>query len=78
MIRSPQRVGWIKTKTNRAGGTLGGISTGAPIICRIAVKPTPSVGGRQTSVDLETLQEVDLSVSGRHRSMHFAEDSASR
>jgi chorismate synthase len=58
--------GRIETKTNKAGGILGGISTGAPIICRIAVKPTPSVGGRQTSVDLETLQEVDLSVSGRH------------
>ncbi|MGA3358795.1 MAG: chorismate synthase [Halobacteriota archaeon] len=58
--------GRIKTKTNKAGGILGGISTGAPIICRIAVKPTPSVGGRQTSVDLETLEEVDLSVSGRH------------
>ncbi|MGA7075473.1 MAG: chorismate synthase [Halobacteriota archaeon] len=58
--------GRIETKTNKAGGILGGISTGAPIICRIAVKPTPSVGRRQTSVDLETLQEVDLSVSGRH------------
>ncbi len=58
--------GRIETKTNKAGGILGGISTGAPIICRITVKPTPSVGGRQTSVDLETLEEVDLSVSGRH------------
>jgi len=58
--------GRIETKTNKAGGILGGISTGAPIICRISVKPTPSVGGRQTSVNLETLEEVDLSVSGRH------------
>jgi chorismate synthase len=58
--------GRIETKTNKAGGILGGISTGAPIICRITVKPTPSVAGQQTSVDLETLQEVDLSISGRH------------
>jgi len=58
--------GRIEPKTNRAGGILGGISTGAPIISRIAVKPTPSIGMRQTSVDLETLEEVDLSVSGRH------------
>jgi chorismate synthase len=58
--------GRILTKTNKAGGILGGISTGAPIICRITVKPTPSVGRQQTSVDLETLQEVDLSISGRH------------
>jgi chorismate synthase len=58
--------GRIESKTNRAGGILGGISTGAPIIGRIAVKPTPSIGMRQTSVDLETLEEVDLSVSGRH------------
>ena len=58
--------GRILTKTNKAGGILGGISTGAPINCRITVKPTPSVGGQQTSVDLETLQEVDLSISGRH------------
>ncbi len=58
--------GRIETKTNKAGGTLGGISTGAPIVCRITVKPTPSVGKQQTSVDLETLQEVDLSVTGRH------------
>jgi chorismate synthase len=58
--------GRIETKTNKAGGILGGISTGAPIICRITVKPTPSVAGQQTSVDLETLKEVDLSISGRH------------
>jgi chorismate synthase len=60
------RSGRIETETNKAGGILGGISTGAPIICRIAVKPTPSVGSQQASVNLETLQEVDLSVSGRH------------
>lgn len=58
--------GRIETKTNKAGGILGGISTGSPIICRIAVKPTPSVRMRQSTVNLETLEEVDLSVSGKH------------
>lgn len=56
----------IRTKTNRAGGVLGGISTGAPIVSRIAVKPTPSISVPQTSVDLETLKEVDLHIRGRH------------
>jgi len=60
------RGGLIETKSNKAGGILGGISTGAPIICRIAVKPTPSIARRQTSINLETLREVDLSVKGRH------------
>jgi chorismate synthase len=58
--------GRLESKTNRAGGILGGISTGAPILCRIAVKPTPSIAMRQTSVNLETMEEVDLVVSGRH------------
>ncbi|HYA33172.1 MAG TPA: chorismate synthase [Candidatus Bathyarchaeia archaeon] len=58
--------GRIEFRTNRAGGVLGGISTGEPILCRIAVKPTPSIRLRQTSVDLETLEETDLSVKGRH------------
>lgn len=56
----------IRTKTNRAGGVLGGISTGAPIVSRIAVKPTPSIRVQQTSVDLEHLEEVDLRIRGRH------------
>jgi len=56
----------IRTKTNRAGGILGGISTGMPIICRIAVKPTPSIRKRQKSVDFVRLEEVELEIKGRH------------
>jgi chorismate synthase len=56
----------IRTKTNNAGGILGGISTGEPIICRIAVKPTPSISKPQRSVDMERMEEVEIKIKGRH------------
>jgi len=56
----------VRTRTNNAGGILGGISTGEPIICRIAVKPTPSISKQQRSVDLRRLEEVELKIKGRH------------
>ncbi|KXA89373.1 chorismate synthase, partial [candidate division MSBL1 archaeon SCGC-AAA259A05] len=56
----------IIPKTNNAGGILGGISTGAPIIARIAVKPTPSITKPQQTVDLETMKETEIELSGRH------------
>ena len=58
--------GKIKTKTNNAGGILGGISTGEPLVCRIAVKPTPSIAKPQRSVDMESMEEVELKIKGRH------------
>ncbi len=58
--------GEIKTKTNNAGGILGGISSGMPIIFRAAVKPTPSIGIEQESVNIKTLENEKLVVSGRH------------
>ena len=52
--------GLVRTKTNNAGGILGGITTGMPILFRIAVKPTPSIGREQHTVDLTTKTiEVD-------------------
>jgi chorismate synthase len=51
--------------TNRCGGTLGGISTGEPILVRMAVKPTPSIGLPQVTVDLEGNPRT-IRVSGRH------------
>ena len=48
------------------GGTLGGITTGAAIAFRIAVKPTPSIALPQRSVDLTNLEEYQLEVRGRH------------
>ena len=53
-------------ETNRAGGILGGISTGAPIRFRVAFKPTPSIAKPQQTVDLRTMQNATLSIQGRH------------
>ena len=58
--------GTVQPQTNNAGGILGGITTGAPLIWRMAVKPTPSIGQHQNSVDLKTGQDADLVVKGRH------------
>jgi chorismate synthase len=51
--------------TNRAGGMAGGISTGLPIICRAAVKPTASIGKVQNTVDAAG-QPTELTIEGRH------------
>lgn len=52
--------------TNHAGGILGGITCGAPLIWRMAVKPTPSIGKPQRSVDLDAHRDTELTVRGRH------------
>ena len=58
--------GKIETLTNNAGGILGGISDGMPIVFRLAVKPTPSIAKPQQSVNLETLRPETLEIHGRH------------
>lgn len=58
--------GTLKTETNHHGGILGGITTGMPLIVRMAVKPTPSIAKAQKSVNLLTKESASLSVSGRH------------
>ena len=58
--------GEIKTFTNNHGGILGGISSGMPIIFRVAVKPTPSIGIKQDSVNIPTKQNTKLVIKGRH------------
>ncbi len=60
------RNGAVETKTNRCGGILGGISTGMPVVFRVAFKPTPSIETEQESVDLRTMESVQLRVRGRH------------
>ncbi len=52
--------------TNNAGGILGGITTGMPIIVRAAIKPTPSIAMEQMSVSLSEKRDVPLTVKGRH------------
>lgn len=58
--------GAVVTETNCAGGILGGMSTGMPLLFRAAFKPTPSIAKPQKSVKLSTLEETELVVSGRH------------
>lgn len=60
------RKGKIVTLTNKAGGILGGISTGMPIVVRIAFKPTPSIRKRQKTVDLEKMKETEIEIGGAH------------
>ncbi len=57
--------GEIKTKTNNAGGIVGGISNGEDIVVRIALKPTSSISKDQNTVDKDG-NEVEISVQGRH------------
>lgn len=58
--------GKIRPAKNDAGGNLGGITTGAPILFRMAVKPTSSIAIEQDSVDIDTLEAARLRVHGRH------------
>ncbi|MGI2336320.1 MAG: chorismate synthase [Dehalogenimonas sp.] len=58
--------GQIKTVSNHAGGILGGISNGMPLIARLAVKATPSIAKEQNTVNLATGEAATLKVGGRH------------
>lgn len=57
--------GKIKLKTNNAGGTLGGISTGEPIYFRVAIKPVSTISKKQKTVSKEN-KNVELEATGRH------------
>lgn len=56
----------ITTLTNNAGGILGGMSTGMPIVFRAAMKPTPSIFLEQRSVDMVSMTPAVLKIHGRH------------
>lgn len=58
--------GKIVTTTNNAGGILGGISNGMPIVARVVVKPTASIAQSQKTVNLQTMEKASLVVKGRH------------
>jgi len=58
--------GRIVTATNHAGGILGGITSGMPLIARIALKPTPSIAREQQTVSLSRQEDAILAVHGRH------------
>lgn len=58
--------GKIQTVTNNAGGILGGITTGMPLVFTAAIKPTPSIAFEQQSVSLTDKKIRNLTVHGRH------------
>ena len=58
--------GKVVTETNRHGGVLGGMTSGMPLVFRVALKPTPSIYKSQKSVDLEKMEPAELTVRGRH------------
>ena len=55
----------IRTETNRHGGMLGGLSSGEPVVCRVAVKPTSSIPRPQRTVT-RTGEATEILVRGRH------------
>lgn len=58
--------GSVRPGSNHAGGILGGITTGAPVVCRVAVKPTASIAIPQETLNIATGETELLTVAGRH------------
>ncbi|MCI4318876.1 MAG: chorismate synthase [Thermoplasmata archaeon] len=56
----------VRSVTNHAGGILGGMATGAPLVVRVAVKPTSSIARPQRTIDLKERTNVEIVVTGRH------------
>ena len=60
------RDGRVITLTNHNGGINGGISNGMPVIFRTVIKPTPSIGKAQKTVNFITEEEKEIEIGGRH------------
>ena len=56
----------VKCYTNNNGGVLGGITNGMPVIFRAVIKPTPTIGKEQKTVDINTMSNTTLAARGRH------------
>ena len=56
----------VRSRTNRHGGILGGLSTGMPLLFQVAFKPTSSIFTKQDTVDLQSMQPAKLELKGRH------------
>ena len=55
-----------RTVTNHAGGIVGGITNGNPIVVRVAIKPTASISTPQITLNTETGTPEKLIIKGRH------------
>ncbi len=60
------RDGRVVTTTNNAGGILGGISNGMPLVVRVAIKPVSSIAMEQATVDIKKMENTHIKVGGRH------------
>lgn len=60
------REGKVQTRTNNAGGILGGLSNGMPVVVRVAFKPPSSIPKEQKTVNLKEMQDTTVQVTGRH------------
>ena len=58
--------GKIQTTKNDSGGIIGGISTGMPIEFSVAIKPTATIGIPQKTVNIETMKNTEIEITGRH------------
>lgn len=58
--------GRVATLSNNNGGILGGMTDGAPLSVSVAIKPTPSIAKKQKSVNLQTMENAELEIHGRH------------
>jgi chorismate synthase len=58
--------GKVRTVKNDAGGILGGITNGMPIVFRVAIKPTASIARGQRSLDVKSGRQTELKIEGRH------------
>jgi chorismate synthase len=60
------REGRIAAETNHSGGADAGITSGQPLVVRMATRPNPAISREQRTVDLDTLEEITLRLRGRH------------